>query len=384
MANEKQKDDVAENAAALNKFYHEFYPLIPGFLFFGCLALLFLGFYCFYEGRFPANTMFTHDSWPLFAFVALFLIFGSFVAGNVFNRLSPKDPDIFGVFHHNWQRKHSKTANDFRLMANLSTEALGKKHHLPFFSALKLGFLSFSGDALRRKIDPNAKMQFPYPHVRPHLSSNNHGKLLRFVSWCYTEAGIQDTEGSKLVINGLKHRILEINDPDVNLKLVQEECQIRLMTSMWHVLRVVRVPVAAFLAATFVSTVLKFCDIYKGEYGFAKALIPENGVLVGDIVRVLMPKSSLPCCLLILLAGVYGLYIYLRAKYELEYSVYYMRQREVFDVLDYAYLLSCKEANSGRFASLSEKAEAFAARCKGCAANCKSRVGPAEKAGEGA
>jgi len=438
----KNKDgDFEDNSSSFNRYYHEFYPLIPGVLFFGCLTLLLIGFYCLYKGNFPNRDILVHDNWPVFALLALFLIFGAYVAGNVFNRLSPKDPDIFGIYHLNCQRINETPccnvksmpvmnykkkncilfllvliglvdiisvlvciqilANDllallwsvvlsilwyaavsyfrsllccvvrkdspdnregscvvkFDLMAKMTQEMLHRKQPCRVFQYLKLGFFSFSAYRFRKIIDPDFKLQFPYPHLRSYLEFHNHSKLATFVPWCWSQRGnVKSFSGTKQTINALKHRILELNDPDINLRLVQSECQIKLMSAMWHVLRVIRIPVVLFVAASVLSVFLKMFQYFQLSRCLPDAMRCR---IIRDIYNVMMPRSGIPCCIILSILGAYGLYLFLRAKYEIEFSVHYMRTREVFDILDYSYLLSEKDGNAARFESVKATGELF-------------------------
>lgn len=227
------------------------------------------------------------DGTPSF-FWLIFLIFAviiAYVTGHLFYRLPPKRPD---------QRSFEKVNQKAWERECKSNEELDCNEE-PTEDWLRRNFGCTSA----------SDCQFPYPYLRDYLLERGHRHLAQLVPEDFR---------SKTFINKLKVRLLFFF-PNKYRVLIRNEAHVRLATSTWYVSRQVQEFTKLWLACSAIAVFL------------VEALMPSPGLeqlVAWYWVPFLTPGISL------LAAS--------RARRTLEEFIHYQRLREVFWVLETAFV----------------------------------------------
>lgn len=103
-------------------------------------------------------------------------------------------------------------------------------------------------------------ISYPYPFLRPYLLRRGLTELARFVGWCDCQKkGIKNKASdnrdsrSKNTINVLKYRIRYYGSADMIHELDRNECNIRMLNSLWFSFRFVRTVIFLCLGALFIN-----------------------------------------------------------------------------------------------------------------------------------
>lgn len=237
--NESEK--IGTVTALLQSFYSEFFgTFIPGFIavvsvMSVCLvAAIYWGFVENIKGIEDFVTAIIKkqtsiqllSSWLILGVVCAF----SYAVGAIIYRRAPKIPDAMASYRQ-WKNTDDAgkrtLAVDFARLAKDGDTSVGWA-----------GWPFWRGDAIRQKF--GKQMDYPYPHLRQYLATRGHHCLLKFVPWCYdlrNKSEPETLERSKTKINIIKQLVISEGRSALSRDLVRNESHIRLLSSLWYILR---------------------------------------------------------------------------------------------------------------------------------------------------
>jgi|WetSurMetagenome_2_1015567.scaffolds.fasta_scaffold101365_2 hypothetical protein len=241
--------------------------------------------------------------------MAILALVVAYVIGTVLFRQDPKGPDA-GSALTVWMNAKKKERSG---LAVQPLKRLPPEFDLPSEDAkprLRHRLLAhFFVRRYLKKIDLDT--QFPYHHLRCYLYARGLADLVPLIPWC-PEKGSTTGLRTKMFINMLKIRIIALS-PYMARDIVRNEAHVRLATSVWYALSVLRY-LSALLGLSFLAPVIML--VVGAETAKAKGV--ESTVLVSAAYAIL------------LLAFCVTMRWYLRK------CIHYMRVREVIYVLETA------------------------------------------------
>ena len=251
------------------------------------------------------------------------------------------------------------------------------KSHFFSFSFLKIIFrrinnMSFACrfDKLVFRVAPGCLASqyfvegYPYKYLRQYLFKRGLYHLLSFVPWC--PAVEADTpERSKMIINELKTVIKSGKNGHYMLDLLRNEGHIRMLTSMWYVMKYLkRITILLFILGLVikllpadnkvVSNVTNFVawEITSSENGTMHAenvsvyqKCPQEDTNNGNNVTKEIQIQHAHICCAFLAAGLLVFWFWW-GKRSIEKSIHYVRIREIVMVLEQAYHIRITSPNS--------------------------------------
>lgn len=307
----KRPDDPGMGPGAFQYSVHEFIvellgSLIPGAIFLSAAVVILApagrvasdalrtGALASAQPPLTSSALLSVKDLPASAFFGAFSLFviAAYVVGTLFSRRGPSEPDQ-ASFDFLSQR-------DYPAGHTARTREDWCERHLAS--------------------QPDKECQFPYSHLRTYLEHRGHHHLADLVDWPVDDdATIDDSPGvskskrSKTYINLLKIR-LQFHFPAAYRRLLRNEANVRLSTSMW-----------------FVARALNWCAITAAIAVIITIL--ATGVIAGhDAVWPSLlgyAPSLLPAATLVFAAHY--------ARRSIRQFIHYQRLREVFFVLEEAY-----------------------------------------------
>ena len=380
--------------SAIQDFYLEFFgTLLPGVI--GVSSIVALGLaVCMAVGSRPlvfqvCKTMAT--SWEI---GLLFLAF-SYVIGAIAYRMTPKVPDTISS-HRQWMATRNGTSKDEvgRLSVTFDeSKAIprGWVERIRFWWNREQWILHHGGD----------NIDYPYPNMRQYLCCRGLDNLARYIPWCAGPGGYSFKDVfkkgicSKNYVNIIKQRLRNSGRKSLILDMVRNECNIRMLSSIWYILRFVRKLLLWALPAVFAMFLfLKVC----GPSGGDEKLMPKCQCPIQRQTSECAPHGSAgnseekcPCII-----GesaethriawfVFGVFVSIilttYGERKIEQGFHYVRTREVAMILETAFILENIEFLGDRtsrrhdagdtpfdlFADMKRQAEAFKeTHCKIC------------------
>jgi hypothetical protein len=301
---------------------------VPGLLFllglvFSVLPVILLAFAALLGaprvtfGNFVAQALEATRQTPNTIWIAGFLVLITiaYVVGHLFYRRGPKTPDqesfkqITARFLKDRERSQKKKGSAVQQAAEASNPTEEKSGNGNTAQAKKEE--SEKKEALKGEFGCSSyeDCEFPYPFLDVYLKQRGHDHLLPFVRW---KSGSELR--SKTYINLLKIR-LRYHYPEKCSEVIKNEAHVRLSSSTWHVARA-----------------LRFCSL--GAIVVLIAL-PALILLVSGVqdfdpwFRAILAALLMPFSVLML--AEFG-------RSRIEKILHYQRMREVFFVLETAYI----------------------------------------------
>ena len=252
---------------------------------------------------------------------------------------------------------------------------------------------SFHSDDIRRS---SVIYSYPYPYLRKYLISRNAEKLADFVPWCENGNVGHRNEDGKLFINRIKQRIRDTNHPELIRDMVRNEGHVRILSSVWFVLRfllraiiAINIVFAAYAVSTHVNDV-------QARTFFHKVCRTKNTSITDNssnrlkklILRVafkekeVQPVSNQPVpqsdfsregVLQHIILTILMLAVMLYLKYIIEDGFHYVRLRELNMVLETASILQggkTKDDETGLFSDYLKRSSECCpeSKCNDCRA----------------
>lgn len=368
------------------------------------------------------------------ALMLLFIIL-SYAIGGILYRRAPKYLDAVASFRQ-WcfsskEEKKQLTVqfkgkkSDFREKRNFKEykfslsaikEARGFwQHCLELFVDLTIG--GGREDLILRGNNP--PVSYPYPYLRSYLLQRGFARLAQYVGWCnrVSRDGKQlenlHSRRSKNSINLLKYRIRYYGSSDMIHELDRNECNIRMLNSLWFAFRFVRTIIFICLLAMLADGVWEIVKLVRNDnwVGMATefAMLAVGceilvGVSSGELLQLIgcklcagespvlksvrvvrLVQLRLPCvawgigafiCALAVIS--FGGHIWFAAglvwlfyavtfcRRNIEKGFHYVRERELIYILSSADILD-SEMGCGIFAEVKEATRKAAQEmCNGC------------------
>ncbi len=333
-ANKKIQEAIHKYVSVFQEFYIEFFAtFIPGFIFLTLIIFISsIALLCWRDTSlddlqkiivFLANNC---SHWCLFFAIVII----SYTFGAVLYRKDPNVPDKISAYRQ-WRNASAEERKRLAVQFDdydCSLEGRCKNCFLDFFAFyISPGFV-----ASRKKVEG-----YPYSYLRQYLLKRGMGHLIGFVPWCKHVDGGAENQRSKVTVNALKTIIKMYGNGNFNLDLLRNEGHIRMLTSLWHVMKISRI----FLLACLALVSLIYLKV-----------LPWNEV---------NPK--------LLLGAVVLLIIMFRSKHSIEIALHYVRSREIVTVLEQAYIVRDQMKGwieSDIWKDLERRNEAFCKKVKDC------------------
>ena len=226
--------------SVIQDFYLEFFgTLVPGVIAVTSVILLGLGFYYFITGDscfIKATCEYVFKSW---GFGLLYLII-SYIMGAIAYRRNPKTPDTISS-HRQWRatKEGSSSEEVGRLSVTFNSDSA-----IPKGLIEKLRFWFDREQWILRHAGHN--IDYPYPHMRQYLYCRGFAHLAEYVPWCAGSGGSAFRESfekgkcTKHYVNIIKQRLRNSGRSNLILDMMRNECNIRMLSSLWYILVFVR------------------------------------------------------------------------------------------------------------------------------------------------
>lgn len=211
--------------------------------------------------------------------VTVLMLISAYVVGHLFFRLDPKKPD---------QKSFDRTE--------------------PYFDEVQRRTW-----CVRKDAQGESDIQFPYRFLREYLADKELHHLANLVPWHGTDPSTHNWR-TKTFINMLKMRVL-FHFPDRYADIAKNEGHVRLMSSLWYVVR----------------------SLKSVSYGAV-------GLILVSVVLAWSSRMSFPLDNLLALGTTFVLFgTFLGVQVAVERFFHYMRVRETIFVLETAFIASKKE-----------------------------------------
>ena len=354
ITHKNERNDNGRYLFLVQDFYVEILgAFIPGFLFFVTLSFIVMYFYYYATlGHLPfekhLGTLASH--WGTWTFLGCL----SYAFGVVFYRKPPKKIDTISCFRR-WTKSppvecwklavqyekppmNSIDIREFNERKKKDEEATTSFGGHNLFS-YAFGFKSVEkkiGKRIEEREQENCgiKFDYPYPHLRVYLWARGFYHLMKFVPWCAFGSDGATAHRSKHSMNIIKQRIKNFGTIGMCLDLIRNEGQIRLLSSLWYVFKLLR---------TYLDSALYLgCIVFI----FRLSSLELTGAEINGICCLRRLVSPIPgfwsyqCYFLLL---IFMKAIFTCFKWYIEDCMNYVRSREIVMILENAYLLSLKD-----------------------------------------
>lgn len=411
-------NEVHKKVSVLQELYIEFFAtLMPGFVMtLSTLILLFL-FHYFTFDQLLFTTVLSEHLNPWLGFISILVI--SYTFGAILYRKDLKKLDRISSYIQ-WRTSSesekkrlavqysffrcSKKCNVCNLIdkrkksePNSKKQIPKSKSHFFSFSFLKIIFrrinnMSFACcfDKLVFRVAPGCLASkyfvegYPYKYLRQYLFKRGLYHLLNFVPWC--PAVEADTpERSKMIINELKTVIKSGKNGHYMLDLLRNEGHIRMLTSMWYVMKYLkRITILLFILGLVIKLLPADNKIVSNKTNFVAWEITssENGAMYAESASVCQKGSQedtnngnnvtkeksiqhAHICCAFLAAGLLVFWFWW-GKRSIEKSIHYVRIREIVMVLEQAYHIRISSPNSPFWNVITLRHDAFVEKFNNC------------------
>jgi len=221
-------------------FYLEFFgTLLPGVTAVTATILLGLGFYYFLsaDAKFiTAACKLIFCNWE----VALLYLALSYAMGGIAYRRNTKTPDIISAYR---QWKATKEGSSSEEVGRLSV-SFDASRVIPRGLVDIVRYWWNREQWILRHAGHN--IDYPYPHMRQYLCCRGLTYLADYVPWCAGSGGpafkatFEKGKCSKHYVNIIKQRLRNSGRGALILDMVRNECNIRMLSSLWYILTFVR------------------------------------------------------------------------------------------------------------------------------------------------
>lgn len=349
---EKKQSSIIGRLFGDSFFIELFGIFLPGVVAVGFTALMGgLIVWCILDKPSIVNLCVTCGT-SVYSLVWLFFIALSYSVGAVIYRRGPKHPDYIAAYNQ-WKRSKGE-----EVKKRLAFEFIKKERSEKMWERIKLKcrklFVKYEWVRRRSEFNPD----FPYPFLRRYLVKRGFDHLVNYVAWCdgYKIGGRGDVDKgfrSKQAINIIKHRLNAIGASRICDDISKNESHIRLISSLWYVMRYIKYSSAISL-------------IFIMMWFYFKIKI-NNGSLCLFIALTI--SLSVVFCLA------------WRIKKDVETSIHYVRIRELISILEGAWVYDNKLRSEGTkplFDDLEKEGALFGSEhcinCEGCDKNLKARI----------
>ena len=312
--------ETYKKVSILQELYIEFFAtFIPGFILVSFTFLMIFIFFYFVQGKwlFDQETASCINPWGAFGFITIF----SYVVGAILYRKEPNVPDKIAAYQQ-WRRAHPKEqtrlAVQFPGSIPCDKDSSGKCPYVENCTTCNENKVKHVFRSIFLALSPQlaASLQktpteYPYHFLRKYLLKRGMKHLIVFVPWCGHCTDESLNQRSKVTINILKTRIKADGNGYFILDLLRNEGHIRMMTSLWYVVRYLR-------SIAFILAILLFLFYY-----------------------ILFPMHSFPYYsrgwfwFFIALAVIFTTW----GKRSIERTIHYVRSREIVTVLEQAHII---------------------------------------------
>ena len=254
--------DFKGGLSIVQDFYLEFFgTLLPGVIAVTATILLGLGFYYFLSEdagfiTFAARLVFCN--WE----VALLYLALSYAMGGIAYRRNPKAPDTISAYRQWKATKEGSSSEEVgRLSVSFDASCVmprGLVDIVRYWWNREQWILRHAGH----------NIDYPYPHMRQYLCCRGLAHLADYVPWCAGSGGMAFKEAfekgkcSKHYVNIIKQRLRNSGRGTLILDMVRNECNIRMLSSLWYILtfvrRILMLAVAVAVLAIPVKTYLYY------------------------------------------------------------------------------------------------------------------------------
>ena len=362
------RDTFDRGRSLMHEFYIEFFgTLIPGVVGIVCFAVILSLFACAISDRLSLTTLatyfLTHFTWTIF----LVFLFLSYVVGAIVYRLPPRTLDAISIFYY-WNEFRTDPEKQGRMAVQFS----GCIHP----TTLKQMFCFVFNRAKWIQDNAGVNIDYPYPYLRKYLYARGLSHLADYVAWCESASKLGEDvsfrkQRSKQIINIIKARSRTFQIPGMALDMMRNECHIRMLASVWFILK--------FVMSLSVGALVIYVAFKLASPGFHVNSFINQVWGISNAVEWFCKSLQTPsfCCAI-------GLVIIALLAWRLcghiECGFHYVRTREIVMILENAYILDIVKGKHDLFADFREASEKLQ---KECCSQCKDKCEKAQKREEG-
>ena len=357
-------NEVHKKVSVLQELYIElFATLMPGFvLILSILILLFL-FHFFTYGERLFTTVLAEHLNPWLSFVAILVL--SYTTGAILYRKDLKRVDRISS-KKQWDSQNNKEQKKLAVQYEGATDS------------------TFA--------------EYPYGYLRKYLCCRGLYHLLIFIPWCYGKNANNNSFRSKTIINELKTIIKSSNNGHYIVDLLRNEAHIRMLTSMWYVMKYLFViTLILFLLGSFFrlyaikNNIFQWTTMTVAESvdGKAYSIFKQTSVFVPsknvhDSTEQLETESNnntshFLCA--IVTTGIF-LFGFDWGKRNIEKSIHYVRIREIVTVLEQAYHIRVQNPNARFWSIIDMRNKEFTSKNQPCECSDCDKIGCFKKSAE--
>lgn len=352
------RDTFERGLSLMHEFYIEFFgTLIPGVVGIVCFAVILSLFACAISDRLALTTLatyfLTHFTWTIF----LVFLFLSYVVGAIVYRLPPRTLDAISIFYY-WNEFRTDPEKQGRMAVQFS----GCIHP----TTLKQVFCFIFNRAKWIQDNAGVNIDYPYPYLRKYLYARGLSHLANYVAWCESASKLGEDvsfrkQRSKQIINIIKARSRTFQIPGMALDMMRNECHIRMLASVWFILK--------FVMSLSVGALVIYVGFKLASPGFHANSFINQVWGISKAVEWFCKSLQTPsfCCAI-------GLVIIASLAWRLcghiECGFHYVRTREIVMILENAYILDIVKGKHDLFADFREASEKLQ---KECCSRCKNR-----------
>lgn len=316
-------DGVEKGLSIIQEFYTEFFgTFIPGFIAVASMLLIGMGVIFLLLGQMPVASGLGDIKICFSLIIILFILCISYMTGAIIYRRAPKLPDAIASYRQ-W-RESTTIKSRSRLSVEFKNDPLSF-HNVGEYIA------SFMNRPEWIRAHAGLDIDYPYPHLRRYLFRRGLTHLANYVSWCdgpemdsRRKESAERGGRTKHYVNVIKQRLRMIGPPGVVLDLLRNECHIRMLNSLWYVLKFLR----TILVAGVILSI--GCFVAWSVAGHNVSLTFEN-----EYARTLYSAAGFT----VLWALVWKL------KVNIEKGFHYVRNREIVMILEGAYWMDFSTQN---------------------------------------
>ena len=199
--------------------------------------------------------------------VGLLYLALSYIMGGIAYRRNPKTPDTISAYRQWKATKDGSSSEEVgRLSVSFDASRViprGLIDHIRYWWNREQWILRHAGH----------NIDYPYPHMRQYLCCRGLSHLADYVPWCAGSGGsafketFEKGKCSKHYVNIIKQRLRNSGRGILILDMVRNECNIRMLSSLWYILTFVRrmlmwailvaalaIPVKTYLNTAFEET----------------------------------------------------------------------------------------------------------------------------------
>lgn len=356
-----------------NSFYIEVFGIfMPGVVAIGATVLMLAFLFWYATGESLFDMLNVAGSNTAYSIGWVFFIALSYSVGAVIYRRGPKHADYVAAYTQYKRTKkseRSRLAYEFIEIKDNEYKKYGCKKRcwliMKFFKKCR----RYRWIKERSKYNPD----FPYPFLRRYLYKRKFFHLVDFVNWCdgfeeknKEEANVKRVVSkssvveigkgarSKQAVNIIKHRLNALGESKISDDISRNESHIRLMSSLWYVMRYVK----------FISLMSLVLLVAMGSWIFIKHInnISNANHDVVPSINISMEKQKFHCysdvdifecnedsivekielfvAMVVVFLGVF--FMARKIRKDVETSIHYVRIRELLSILEGAWVYDNK------------------------------------------